>query len=87
MKIAGAKEIVEEMVAKMGIADSGSDGSMGEGTADMVEAMLRYMPLRSTLSFSGGEIAPEQVEALIELIHLLSVSKSTITINQAVIAM
>lgn len=71
MKIAGAKEIVEAMVAQMGIADSGSDGSMGEGTADMVEAMMRYMPLRSALSFSGGQVGLEQVESLIERLNQL----------------
>lgn len=71
MKIAGAKEILEALVAQMGIADSGSDGSMGEGTADMVDAMMQYMPLRSALSFSGGQVKLAQVEELIERLNRL----------------
>lgn len=71
MKLSGAKEIVEEMIERMGIADSGNDGNLGEGTADMAEAMLRYMPLRSALSFSGGQVTLEQVEGILERLNRL----------------
>lgn len=71
MKLSGAKEIVEEMIERMGIADSGSDGNLGEGTADMAEAMLRYMPLRSALSFSGGQVTLEQVEEILDRLNRL----------------
>ncbi|MDE5803393.1 MAG: glycoside hydrolase family 3 C-terminal domain-containing protein [Lachnospiraceae bacterium] len=71
MKLSGAKEIVEEMIERMGIADSGNDGNLGEGTADMAEAMLRYMPLRSALSFSGGEVTLEQVEEILDRLNKL----------------
>lgn len=71
MKLSGAKEIVEEMIERMGIADSGNDGNLGEGTADMAEAMLRYMPLRSALSFSGGQVTLEQVEEILDRLNKL----------------
>lgn len=71
MKLSGAKEIVEEMIERMGIADSGSDGNLGEGTADMAEAMLRYMPLRSALSFSGGQVTLEQLEEILDRLNRL----------------
>lgn len=71
MKLSGAKEIVEEMIERMGIADSGNDGNLGEGTADMAEAMLRYMPLRSALSFSGGQVTSEQLEEILDRLNRL----------------
>lgn len=71
LEISGAKAIVEELVERMGIADSGSDGSLGEGTADMADAMQRYMPLRSALSFSGGQVTLEQVEEILEKLNRL----------------
>ena len=71
LKLSGAKEIVEEIVKRMGIADSGNDGSLGESTADMAEAMQRYMPLRSALSFSGGQVTLEQVEEILERLNKL----------------
>ncbi|MBD5536208.1 MAG: glycosyl hydrolase [Lachnospiraceae bacterium] len=69
LKLSGAKEIVEKMIKRMGIADSGNDGNLGEGTADMAAAMQRYMPLRSALSFSGGQVTLEQVEEILERLN------------------
>lgn len=69
LKLSGAKEIVEEMIERMGIADSGNDGNLGEGTADMAEAMQRYMPLRSAFSFSGGQVTAEQMEEILERLN------------------
>lgn len=71
LKLSGAKEIVEEMIERMGIADSGNDGNLGEGTADMAEAMQRYMPLRSAFSFSGGQVTAEQMEEILERLNRL----------------
>ncbi|MBD5480302.1 MAG: glycosyl hydrolase [Lachnospiraceae bacterium] len=71
LKLSGAKEIVEKMIKRMGIADSGSDGNLGEGTADMAAAMQRYMPLRSALSFSGGQVTLEQVEEILDRLNRL----------------
>lgn len=71
LKFSGAKEIVEEMIERMGIADSGNDGNLGEGTADMAEAMQRYMPLRSAFSFSGGQVTAEQMEEILERLNRL----------------
>lgn len=71
LKLSGAKEIVEKMIKRMGIADSGNDGNLGEGTADMAAAMQRYMPLRSALSFSGGQVTLEQVEEILERLNRL----------------
>lgn len=71
LKLSGAKEIVEEMIERMGIADSGNDGNLGEGTADMAEAMQRYMPLRSAFSFSGGQVTAEQMEKILERLNRL----------------
>ena len=71
LKLSGAKEIIEKMIKRMGIADSGSDGNLGEGTADMAAAMQRYMPLRSALSFSGGQVTLEQVEEILDRLNRL----------------
>ena len=35
-------------------------------TEDMGEAMMRYMPLRSLISFSGGQVTHEMLAELIE---------------------
>ena len=41
-----------------------SDGEEGAISNQMLEAMLQYMPLRGLVSFSGGQISYEQLEAL-----------------------
>lgn len=43
MKYAGA----------FGMNDSSESDSMGESTADMMEAMMRYMPVRGLLSLAA----------------------------------
>jgi len=35
----------------------------------MMQAMIRYMPLRTAASFSGGAISYEQLEAVVEQIN------------------
>ena len=48
-------------------SDSEND-TLGEGTADMMAAMMKDMPLRAAVSFSGGAFNDEKLEeALREL--------------------
>ena len=50
-----------------GISSGSSDeNAMGESTADMMEAMMKYMPIRGLLSFGGGEVSIAECKALVE---------------------
>ena len=52
--------------------NSGSDeNAMGESTADMMEAMMRYMPIRGLLSFGGGKVSIAECKALVEKLNVL----------------
>lgn len=64
-----AVPMVREMVAKMDVADAGNGESMGEGTAEMLEALLGYMPLHALVSFSGGKIGFDDIEEFIEKLN------------------
>ena len=45
------------------------DNSLGEGMAELNQAMYRDMPLRAALSFSGGRITREMLQRLLEQIN------------------
>lgn len=49
--------------------DNGSEVAESAVNREMAEAMVRYMPLRSVASFTGGQLSYEQLEALVEQIN------------------
>lgn len=48
--------------------DSGSsdEGAMGGGTAEMIESMMRYMPIRNLIPFGGGTVSCDDCRELVE---------------------
>ncbi len=68
----GAAKVLAPCAAAFGLSSGSSDeNAMGESTAGMMEAMMRYMPIRGLLSFSGGEMTMEQVEAMVQELQKL----------------
>lgn len=53
------REFIGKMIASSGLvpSDASEGPNLGEGTAQMMEIMMREMPLRSLLAF-GGENVP-----------------------------
>jgi len=41
----------------------------GPISSDMLQAMIRYMPLRTVASFSGGALTYDQLTAIVEQIN------------------
>ena len=59
------RAILQPMLKQMASGLGGaSDSEEGAISSQMMEAMLQYMPLRGLVSFSGGQISYEQLEAL-----------------------
>lgn len=66
-----AAQVAKKLMGGVSIMSSDSDSdndTLGEGTADMMAAMMKDMPLRAAVSFSGGAFNDEKLEeALREL--------------------
>ncbi|MDD6143665.1 MAG: glycoside hydrolase family 3 C-terminal domain-containing protein [bacterium] len=60
--------IVEEMAHGMGMGGD-SETAQSAISSEMVEAMVRYMPLRSVASFSGGKLGYKELSALVDMIN------------------
>lgn len=60
--------IVEEMAHGMGMGGD-SETAQSAISNEMVEAMVRYMPLRSVASFSGGKLGYKELSALVDMIN------------------
>lgn len=58
-----ANALIRELTKGSPLFDAGSDH--GEG-AEMMEAMLKYMPLRALMNFSGGDITEEKLTEFIK---------------------
>ena len=56
MEIPGAKEVMAEFAGALSIFGQMEGDTLGEGTGDMMEAMMRYMPLRGLIAFGGGKL-------------------------------
>lgn len=65
-EIPGAKEVMAEVTGALSIFGAAEGDALGEGTGDMMEAMMRYMPLRGLIAFGGGKLTFEDVEKLLE---------------------
>lgn len=64
-EIAELKRICDSMFH----TESGDDAQLGEGTADMMEAQSREMPLKSLPSFSDGKITWEYLEGILKKVN------------------
>ena len=73
MQIPGAAEILQPLVQAYGVTsdDSGDSTALGESTAQMMEQMLRYMPLRGMVAFGGGKVNYADAQAVAEQINRL----------------
>lgn len=72
MKDSKAMEMMAPFM-KLGILETGEDeGSNAASEAissEMQEAMMRYMPLRGLLSFSGGAVTMEQLQGMVDALN------------------
>jgi len=61
------KPILDGMMQTFG----GGGGEAGSSaiSSDMMQAMIRYMPLRTIASFSGGAITYDQLSAMVDMIN------------------
>lgn len=67
LHIEGVMDVVKPYLKAFGIDDEKSDdGAMGSGTAEMIEAMMKYMPIRNMIPFGGGEAGTKECTELIE---------------------
>ena len=73
MKSPKAMAVLEPIIAgvmqAMGMGNEESDVASSAISKDMMEAMIRYMPLRSAASFSGGQLTYDQLSAMVEMIN------------------
>ena len=71
MKNPKAMAVLEPLMraANAGTSDSDSDVANEAITADMAEAMMRYSPLRSAVSFSDGKLTYDQLQAIVDQIN------------------
>lgn len=51
--------------------ESSDEDAMGAGTAEMLEAMTRYMPIRNMIPFGGGAVSCEDCEKLVEQLNAI----------------
>jgi len=63
------KPLMDGMMQGMGGGAEESEAASSAISKDMMEAMLRYMPLRSVASFSGGQLTYDQLSAMVNMIN------------------
>lgn len=56
-------------ILKEGSPFGGGAGTDDAGLADMMEALVRYMPLRALIAFSGGAMSEEQLDGILEQLN------------------
>ena len=50
--------------------EAGSDVAQSAISPEMLQAMLGYSPLRSAVSFSGGQVSYEQLEMMVAMLNM-----------------
>lgn len=70
LELEKGKELLKPLLEKnpFGQEEKGST-KLGEGTDKMMDAMFRYMPLRSLISFSGGSLSDNEIEKIIQQLN------------------
>lgn len=64
LRIPGADQEIVKHAGAFGMNSGSDENAMGESTADMMEAMMRYMPIRGLLSFGGGKVLLQSARRL-----------------------
>ena len=66
-----AREILEPMMKldMVGGQEEDSDVAASAISSEMMEAMMKYMPLRGVLSFSSGKVSLEQLQGLLDQLY------------------
>ena len=66
-----AREILEPMMKldMVGGQEEDSDVAASAISSEMMEAMMKYMPLRGVLSFSSGNVSLEQLQGLLDQLN------------------
>lgn len=66
-----AREILEPMMKldMVGGQEEDSDVAVSAISSEMMEAMMKYMPLRGVLSFSSGKVSLEQLQGLLDQLN------------------
>lgn len=64
---AAIKPVLDGMAKAFGGGDAPKerDNALGEGTAAMMEAMMRDMPISAVMSFGGGQLTEEMLQGII----------------------
>ena len=72
LHIDGVMDVLKPYLGAFG-QDSGSsdEDAMGAGTSEMLEAMMRYMPIRNLVPFGGGSVSCEECAELVEKLKLV----------------
>lgn len=71
LHIPGARELLEPMMQSYEEQDVGGEDCMGSATKDMMDAMLRYMPLRGMVSLGDGSVTFDQLEEVMKKLDTL----------------
>ena len=65
-----ASELIANIAKTLASSDeNASEVSQNAVSGEMLEAMLRFMPLRALLSFGGGQFTREQLDGLIQALN------------------
>lgn len=68
--VAGLSHAMQQSLAPQGDAEQPEgDAASAAITADMLSAMFRYSPLRSTVMFSGGRVGFAQLEQMLRILN------------------
>ncbi|MBQ8724112.1 MAG: glycoside hydrolase family 3 C-terminal domain-containing protein, partial [Oscillospiraceae bacterium] len=72
LHIDGVMDVLKPYLGAFG-QDSGSadEDAMGAGTQEMLEAMMRYMPIRNLVPFGGGSVSCKECAELVEKLKLV----------------
>ena len=61
--------LIDGVKESMGFGGNESEAASAAISNEMMEAMIRYMPLRTVASFSGGAMSYDQLNALVDAIN------------------
>ncbi|SET44428.1 glycoside hydrolase family 3 C-terminal domain-containing protein [[Clostridium] polysaccharolyticum] len=70
-KIPGTEKILEPFIKIFTEFDMGGDDKLGSSTKEMMESMLRDLPLRGLVSFVQGKVSYQQLYDLMEQLNYL----------------
>lgn len=73
-KLSGAQELMEPFMEAFFVltAETEDNDMLGASTADMMDAMMSYMPIRGLISFGNGEKTFKEAEELLGKLNKLS---------------